>query len=177
MQTDEVWHCLYDEWLSVDKGLGTIQADIPAIANATYAKKRFYQFMQTTSRHFRNGHIWISIFSKPLTSNFTRVQRLTCALCILLTVMLSNIMFHGIPRDDPEDQIDHGDFHLSLVDFVIGIESSLIVFPINLIIIYMFVFSKQRPDAVLNSDISDDDRMALLEKKKNLLSKFRYFIN
>ncbi|XP_041373429.1 polycystic kidney disease protein 1-like 2 [Gigantopelta aegis] len=179
VQTEEVWHCLYDEWLSLDKGLGTLQADIPAIADATFAKKRFYQFMHTTSRDFRNGHIWISIFSKPPASRFMRTQRLMCALCILLSTMLTNIMFHGIPRDDPEYQVDYGDFHLSLVDFVIGIESALIVFPINLIIILLFKLTKLKPDTVLESGEPVDDTIKLHKEKKNICSKFRlpwYFI-
>ncbi|XP_041369726.1 polycystic kidney disease protein 1-like 2 [Gigantopelta aegis] len=159
VQTEEVWHCVYDEWLSIDKGLGTLQADIPAIEDATFAKKRFYQFMHTTSRDFRNGHIWISIFSKPPTSHFTRIQRLTCALCILLSTMLTNIMFHGIPRDDPKDQIDYGDFHLSLVDFVIGIQSALIVFPVNMIIILLFKLTNPKPDTVLKSEEPVDDKL------------------
>ncbi|XP_041369934.1 polycystic kidney disease protein 1-like 2 [Gigantopelta aegis] len=179
VQTEEVWHCVYDEWLSVDKGLGTLQADIPAIEDATFAKKRFYQFMHTTSRDFRNGHIWISIFSKPPTSRFTRIQRLMCALCILLSTMLTNIMFHGIPRDVPEYQIDYGDFHLSLVDFVIGIQSALIVFPVNTIIILLFKLTNPKPDTVLKSEEPVDDKMKLPEKKKNIFSKLRlpwYFI-
>ena len=165
VQTDEVWHCLYDEWLSVDKGLGTIQADIPAIEDETYAKKRFYQFMQTSSRDFRNGHIWISIFSKPPISDFTRTQRLTCALGILMTTMLTNIMFHGIPRDDPQYQIDYGDFHVSIVDFVIGIESSLIVFPINLLIILMFKYIRPKADMVIQAD-DFEDKIDLPDKNK-----------
>ncbi|XP_041368276.1 polycystic kidney disease protein 1-like 2 isoform X2 [Gigantopelta aegis] len=179
VQTDEVWHCLYNEWLSVDKGLATLQADIPAVEDAIFVKKRFYQFMQTSSRNFRDGHIWVSIFSKRPSSNFTRIQRLTCALCILLSTMLTNIMFHGIPRGDAEDQIDYGDFHLSLVDFVIGIESALIVFPVNMIVILLFRLTKPKPDTVLMSEEPVDDKMKLDEKKKSIFSKLRlpwYFL-
>ena len=38
-------------------------------------------------------------------STFTRVQRVTCALCLLLTTMLANLMFYGIPSNDPSEQV------------------------------------------------------------------------
>ncbi|XP_041368785.1 polycystic kidney disease protein 1-like 2 isoform X2 [Gigantopelta aegis] len=179
VQTEDIWHCLYNKWLRVHKGNGTPQADIPAVENATFAKKRFYQFMQTMSRDLRDEHIWLSIFSKPPTSKFTHVQRLTCALSLVLSMMLTSIMFHGIPQDDPEDQIDFGDFHFSLVDFVIGIESALIVFPIIMIIILLFKLIKPKPHTVLKSYEPVGDKMKLHEKKKDIFSKLRlpwYFV-
>jgi hypothetical protein len=40
-----------------------------------------------------------------LLSKFTRVQRLTVALCLLMTTMLSSLMFFGVPSEDPFDQV------------------------------------------------------------------------
>ncbi|XP_041369822.1 polycystic kidney disease and receptor for egg jelly-related protein-like [Gigantopelta aegis] len=144
LQTNETWHCLYDDWLSLVKGHQTVTADIPAIESKTFASRHYYQFSQMSSQNLRSGHLWISIFSKPAISTFTRKQRLTCALCLLVSTMLANIMYHGVPRDDPADQIDYGDFRLSLSDFLIGMQCSLILFPINMIIVYLFTSVKPR---------------------------------
>ena len=76
--------------------------------------------MITSTQNLRDGHIWISIFSKTACNSFTRVQRLTCCLTLLLTTMLTNLMFYGIPTDDPEDQLVTGGFQLSLSQIVIG---------------------------------------------------------
>ena len=138
LQTNETWHCLFDDWLSLGKGHKTITAEIPSVEGDAFASRYYYQFSQTSSQNFRSGHLWISIFSKPPTSTFTRKQRLTCALNLLVSTMLVNLMFLGIPRDDPREQVDYGDFHLSLVDFVIGMESSLIMFPVNLLVVSLF---------------------------------------
>ena len=154
VQTGEVWHCLCDKWLSITKGSGIVK-DIVAVEETTHAKKRLYHFKQTSSREFRSEHIWISVFTKPPNSNFTRVQRLTCAFAILMATMLTNIMFHGIPVDDPEYQLDYGEFSFSLVDIVIGIESSLIVFPLNLLIILMFEHTKPKPDVIKADEIEE----------------------
>ena len=99
-----------------------------------------------STQDLRDGHLWISIFSKPAKSTFTRVQRLTCALSLLLTTMFTNIMFYGIPTDDPEDQVgEAGGITISLSSIIIGIESSLIMFPINLLILQLFLKVKQKP--------------------------------
>ena len=99
-----------------------------------------------STQDLRDGHLWISIFSKPAKSTFTRVQRLTCALSLLLTTMLTNIMFYGIPTDDPEDQVgEAGGITISSSSIIIGIESSLIMFPINLLILQLFLKVKQKP--------------------------------
>jgi hypothetical protein len=77
--------------------------------------------MITSAQNLRDGHIWISIFYKQASNTFTRVQRLTCCLTLLLTTMLTNLMFYGIPTDDPEDQLVTGGFKLSLSQIVIGL--------------------------------------------------------
>ncbi|KAH3715202.1 hypothetical protein DPMN_057908 [Dreissena polymorpha] len=76
--------------------------------------------MIKSSKDLRDGHLWFSIFSKPPQSQFTRVQRLTCTLSLLLTTMLTNLMFYGIPTDDPADQVVAGAFKFSLSQIVIG---------------------------------------------------------
>lgn len=54
----------------------------------------------------------------PITVTFC-LQRLTCALSLLLTGMLANIMFYGIPKD-PNDQLAIGPLKLSWDEFRIG---------------------------------------------------------
>ncbi len=40
------------------------------------------------------GHIWFSVFSRPPSNKFTRVQRCTCCFVLLLTAMLLNILYY-----------------------------------------------------------------------------------
>ncbi|ESO90834.1 hypothetical protein LOTGIDRAFT_73776, partial [Lottia gigantea] len=106
VQTGESWHCIYDNWLSVDRGPKEIRAEIIAIVEGEIVNQSMYQFYLKSSQDFRDGHLWASIFSKPITSNFTRCQRLTCALSLLITYMLANLMFLGIPDTiNPRDQV------------------------------------------------------------------------
>ena len=53
-----------------------------------------YVFYQTCRRKLYDGHIWLSVFTRPVQSTYTRVQRLTTCLTILMMTMLSNAMFY-----------------------------------------------------------------------------------
>ncbi|CAG2220693.1 PKD1L2 [Mytilus edulis] len=104
-----------------------------------------HQFILKTGQELRRGHLWLSILSKPPNSDFTRVQRLSCALSLLLCTMLTCLMFHGIPTEDSvKSEVVGFQFSISLKDIVIGIESSIFMFPINFIIIELFMRTKPR---------------------------------
>lgn len=65
-------------------------------------------FFMKTAKDFRDGHIWFSVISRPPSSNFTRVQRVSCCFSLLLCTMLTSIMFWGIPTDPSEQTMDLG---------------------------------------------------------------------
>lgn len=54
-------------------------------------------------------------------------------------------MFHGIPTDDPADQARVSYITISLSDLVIGVQSGLIMFPVNILIIQLFLKAKKKP--------------------------------
>ncbi|XP_048253676.1 uncharacterized protein LOC124131324 isoform X2 [Haliotis rufescens] len=167
IQTKEVWHCLYDDWLAVDRGPGFIQVEIPSLSQTNMDDHHLYQFMLQSSQDFRNSHLWISIFSKPAYNQFTRAQRLTCGLCLLLTTMLTSIMFHGVPTDAPEDQVQSGQVALSLSGIVIGIQSGLIMFPINTIFLELFTRTAPKEVPSLKSLPGEGNRDATSKTGKD----------
>ena len=147
VQLQKSWHFIYNDWLAVDRGsLQQTSATLEAVTEAELKFKAKHNFMVKSKNDLRDGHLWLSIFSKPAKSTFTRVQRLSCALSLLLTTMLTNIMFYGVPTDDPEDQVGvAGSISINLSAIIIGIESSLIMFPVNLIILQLFLKAKPKP--------------------------------
>ena len=52
-------------------------------------------FYSKTRRNLSDGHIWFSIFTRPVKSKFTRVQRTTCCLSLLFCTMMANILFYN----------------------------------------------------------------------------------
>jgi len=168
LQLGDSWSFLYNDWLAVDRGsIQRTAATIMATTKKELQAKRQHNFLVKSTQDLRDGHLWISIFSKRARSTFTRVQRLTCALSLLLTTMLTNIMFYGIPTDEPEDQVGQpGAITISLSAIVIGIQSSLIMFPINLFIVQLFLRLKPRPspEEALTLSVRGQQRKALMSE-------------
>ncbi len=51
-------------------------------------------FARKTKKDLADGHLWFSVVGRPAMSRFTRVQRVSCCLCLLYTSMLANAMFY-----------------------------------------------------------------------------------
>ncbi|XP_033756196.1 polycystic kidney disease protein 1-like 2 [Pecten maximus] len=157
LQAEKIWYFLYNNWLAIDRGIGQIKAEIQSLTQEDLVQNSLYQFGLKSSKDLQNNHLWISIISCPAYSPFTRVQRLSCALSLLLTTMLASLMFHGVPTDDPADQVSTSGITFSLSDIVIGIESGLIMFPVNFIIMQLFTRLNPRPSRWKNSQINCPD--------------------
>lgn len=58
-----------------------------------------------------DSHIWFSIYARPPTSPFTRCQRLSVAISLVMSVMVANIMFYQrIPEGTPDTENRIGSF-------------------------------------------------------------------
>ncbi|XP_078666467.1 polycystin family receptor for egg jelly-like isoform X3 [Branchiostoma floridae x Branchiostoma belcheri] len=100
----------------------------------------------TKGKGYLSHHLWLSVVKFP-SGHFTRVQRISCCLSLLMSFMLVNIMFYRGDRD-LLSKITIGDVNLtlpfSLTSFIIGLESSLIALPINVFIVVLFRYSGTR---------------------------------
>ncbi|KAK2914329.1 hypothetical protein Q8A67_002728 [Cirrhinus molitorella] len=143
LQTEQKWHFLCSSWLAVDIDDCTVERVFP-VASETDMKGFSNLFFMKTTTDFCDGHIWYSVVSRPPSSNFTRVQRVSCCFSVLLCSMLASIMFYGIPTDPSEQTMDMGQIKLTWSQVMIGIQSSFVVFPINLVIVGIFRHSRPR---------------------------------
>lgn len=69
-------------------------------------------FFTKATKDFSDGHLWYSVISRPPSSSFTCVQRVSCCFSLLLCTMLTSIMFYGIPTDPSEQVMELGSFLL-----------------------------------------------------------------
>uniref|UniRef100_H0WXG3 Polycystin 1 like 3, transient receptor potential channel interacting n=1 Tax=Otolemur garnettii TaxID=30611 RepID=H0WXG3_OTOGA len=146
---DQKWYFLCNSWLSIDVGDCVLDKVFP-VATEQDRKQFSHLFFMKTSTGFQDGHIWYSIFSRSAWSNFTRVQRVSCCFSLLLCTMLTSIMFWSIPQDPAEQKMDLGKIEFTWQEVMIGLESSLLMFPINLLIVQ--IFRNTRPRAVKELD-------------------------
>jgi len=61
-------------------------------------------FVARTRRNLSDSHLWFSVFARPASSRFTRVQRLTCCLCLLMMSMMTSCMYYGVANKDKNQQ-------------------------------------------------------------------------
>ena len=138
IETDEKFFFLSNNWLACDEGDGQVDRIIP-VAGKDELRDFVHLFKSKTSRDFSDGHLWFSIAFRPVRSRFTCAQRVSCCLSLLMCSMLANVMWYRTPvRKQNSVLIDLGFFEFTWHEILIGIQSSLIVFPINLLIAQLF---------------------------------------
>ncbi|KAK6480041.1 polycystic kidney disease protein 1-like 2 isoform X1 [Huso huso] len=145
LQTTQRWHFLCNSWIGQGKGTGELQRTFtPAQKNEITSFSNI--FHSKTTSGFKDQHIWISVLDPPHRSPFTRVQRVSCCMSLLLCTMAVNIMFWNLPVD-PDSPVVFK-FTSALVftsqEIMIGVESALLMFPINILIITIFRSIKPR---------------------------------
>ncbi|XP_014030757.1 polycystic kidney disease protein 1-like 2 [Salmo salar] len=143
LEIGQKWHFLCNSWLAIDMGECILDKVFP-VASDIDLKKFSNLFFMKTAKDFRDGHIWFSVISRPPTSTFTCVQRVSCCFSLLLCTMLTSIMFWGIPTDPSEQTMDLGHIEFTWQQVMIGVQSSIIMFPINLLIVSIFRNTRPR---------------------------------
>ncbi|XP_032051683.1 polycystic kidney disease protein 1-like 2 [Aythya fuligula] len=141
---DQKWYFLCNSWLAIDIGDCVLDKVFP-VATEQDMKQFSNLFFMKTSKGFQDGHIWYSVFSRSPRSSFTRAQRVSCCFSLLLCTMLTSIMFWGVPKDPAEQKMDLGKIEFTWQEVMIGFESSLLMFPINLLIVQIFRNVRSRP--------------------------------
>ncbi|XP_051024689.1 polycystic kidney disease protein 1-like 2 isoform X2 [Acomys russatus] len=146
---DRKWYFLCNSWLSIDVGDCVLDKVFP-VATEQDRKQFSHLFFTKTSTGFQDGHIWYSVFCNSTRSSFTRVQRVSCCFSMLLCTMLTSIMFWGVPKDPAEQKMDLGKIEFTWQEVLIGLESSVLMFPINLLIVQ--IFRNTRPRLLMEKD-------------------------
>ena len=136
-QTEEEWYFFANQWLSLDKRGGSVELYLEPRKKDRLALFKPLCYGRT-ARNLSEGHTWISLFARPPQNPFTRCQRLSCCLCILFTAMATNAMFYKKDDSKTDDTFKFGPLVMSWTQVIIGIESSLIALPPNLLVVLMF---------------------------------------
>ncbi|XP_047457946.1 polycystic kidney disease protein 1-like 2 [Mugil cephalus] len=156
LQTEQKWHFLCNSWLAIDMSDGSIDKVFPVSTEMDL--KRFSNlFFTKTIKDFNDGHLWYSVISRPAGSSFTCVQRVSCCFSLLLCTMLTSIMFYGIPTDPSEQTLDLGAFEFTWQQFMIGVQSSLIMFPVNILIVSIFRNTRPRETSCCRRKLKQPD--------------------
>ena len=95
LQTREESYFIYEKWLALDKGDECINTVIP-VSGDKQKTSFIYLLKKNSKQRLTDNHLWFSVFSKPVISSFTRLQRVTCCFVLLCLTMLMNILYYDI---------------------------------------------------------------------------------
>eukprot|EP00794_Sanderia_malayensis_P014077 gene14077-15546_t len=138
LNTNKNYLFINEAWLAVEEGDGSIERVLPIASDDEIASFN-HLFYSTTQKNLTDSHLWFSVFIRPPQSRFTRVQRLSCCLTLIYCTMLTNAMFYQVGgQSNPSSTLKLGPFEFSASQIGIGVMSSLIIFPVNLLIVGVF---------------------------------------
>ena len=125
-----------EQWLAVELEDGLIDRIIPA---ASCDDKKLFTHLFTTkaAKDLSDQHLWLSVALKRPHDMFTRAQRLTCCMSLLLTTMLASAMFFQLGNNS-KYLWKIGSLVIDYKGIIIGIQSGLVVIPINFAIVWVF---------------------------------------
>ena len=93
------------------------------------------------------NHLWMSVFVRPLNSNFTRVQRMACLLGLMYLAMIVSTLILKTPDEVPGmEQVVVGPFRFSMENFLTAFISVAVASPIIMIVSFLFKNSESAED-------------------------------
>ena len=131
--TEGQWVFPINRWLALEKDDGQIEVTVDNQSSASFAAQVRSRF----GRKIADGHLWVSVVGKACSSSFTRVQRASCCISVLFSAMIANAMFYKTGGES-DGAIQIGPFKFSWKQIVVGVQSGLIVAPVNILIVLLF---------------------------------------
>ncbi|XP_035699615.1 polycystic kidney disease protein 1-like 2 [Branchiostoma floridae] len=90
-RTEDETQFVCNDWIGVEHGDGRLVRTLPpAVESDVSLGQRFGLKLR---EKFKDGHVWLSVVTSRPRSYFTRVQRLSCCLCLLYCKMITSAMW------------------------------------------------------------------------------------
>ena len=140
-------------WLDVAEEDGKVEIFLrPATERDMVSFKKI--FNTKIRKEICDNHLWFSVAYRPARSPFTRLQRLSCCLSLLFSFMVATAMFYGSGPEpgDTSGSVQMGPIKINMRMLIIGIESALVVVPINILIVALFRNSKAKERRARNKE-------------------------
>ncbi|XP_060116940.1 polycystin-1 [Heteronotia binoei] len=161
LQTWRSFHFLVNDWLSVEseENNGLVEREVFAASEADL-RSFFRIFVGELQRGFFEKHIWLSLWDRPPRSRFTRVQRASCCCLLVFLFLCANAVWYGVVGD-----VNFSDVAVSTLipvsgeTITVGLVSSLVVYPLYLVL--LFLFRMARSKVSVSQSLTHSDQQSL----------------
>ncbi|XP_019615899.1 PREDICTED: polycystic kidney disease protein 1-like 2 [Branchiostoma belcheri] len=148
LRTNKKTQFVCNAWLGVEHGDGCLKRTLPPTAESDVPLGQ--RFSLKLREKFKDGHVWLSVVTSRPKSYFSRVQRLSCCVCLLFCKMITSAMwFRGSGQGASSVVLTIGSVQLTAEMLLVSLWTTLQTFPINFIIVQ--IFRRCRPKGVPKS--------------------------
>nr|XP_047143271.1 uncharacterized protein LOC100199090 isoform X3 [Hydra vulgaris] len=162
IQTQKQFLFIGHHWIAVDRGSCMLDCVIP-VASDEDQKCFNYIFTTKAKGYLSDEHLWFSIFARPPKSSFTRCQRLSVAVSLLMTSMMVSTMYY--------EKINYGTsnenksvFSISKMQIFVVLICTCIKIPVHLLLVNFFRSIKPFSNTVYSKKISLLNKETLAEE-------------
>ncbi|XP_007438791.3 polycystin-1, partial [Python bivittatus] len=161
LQTYKSYHFLVNDWLSVDsvENDGLVEKEVFAASEADL--RSFLRiFIGELQRGFFERHVWLSLWDRPPRSRFTRVQRASCCCLLIFLFLCANAVWYGVVADANFSRVPISTLiPVSGETVLVGLVSSLVVYPLYLVL--LFLFRMARSKVTISQSLAHSDQQSL----------------
>ncbi|XP_027753038.1 polycystin-1 isoform X2 [Empidonax traillii] len=161
LQSSKSYFFLVNDWLSVESedNDGMVEKEVFA-ASETELRSFWRIFVAELQRGFFEKHVWLSLWDRPPRSRFTRVQRATCCSLLVFLFLCANAVWYGVVGNVHLSNVAVSNLIPVSVDTVaVGLVSSVVVYPLYLVI--LFLFRMARGKVSISHTVTHSDQQSL----------------
>nr|XP_056704434.1 polycystin-1-like [Euleptes europaea] len=137
--TNNMYFFLVEDWLSVEneKNEGMVEKEV--LAACPQELKYFSRIFPAQMRlGFSDWHVWLSVWSRPPSSRFTRVQRLTCCMLMVNLFLAACTTWYGAIGVEGHSHPLGKQTSVTAESIAVGVVVAVVVYPIQLLFIFFF---------------------------------------
>ncbi|NXB54216.1 PKD1 protein, partial [Leucopsar rothschildi] len=161
LQSSKSYFFLVNDWLSVESedNDGLVEREVFA-ASESELRSFWRIFVAELQRGFFEKHVWLSLWDRPPRSRFTRLQRATCCCLLIFLFLCANAVWYGVVGSVHLSNVPVSSLIPVSVDTVaVGLVSSLVVYPVYLVI--LFLFRMARGKVSISHTVTHSDQQSL----------------
>ncbi|XP_048176744.1 polycystin-1 isoform X3 [Corvus hawaiiensis] len=161
LQSSKSYFFLVNDWLSVESedNDGLVEREVFA-ASESELRSFWRIFVAELQRGFFEKHVWLSLWDRPPRSRFTRVQRATCCCLLIFLFLCANAVWYGVVSNVHLSNVAVSSLIPVSVDTVaVGLVSSVVVYPLYLVI--LFLFRMARGKVSISHTVTHSDQQSL----------------
>lgn len=153
------YHFLCNSWLAIECEDGQLERTLTPSSRGELRSFRNV-FYDNLKYYFTEYHLWLSVIFRPVKSNFTRTQRLSCCLTVIYSVILTSVLicrFTDLMDIENDSLFSLLPILLSHHVVIFGISVNMVIVPCHMLLMLMFRSINKKPKLLIEALKKESD--------------------